>query len=158
MKIEVQNNTVFRDGGREATAITVRALRRFLQGVLKRGRDLWRGKVKVDTGEYRRSIKYRTEQNAKLVKGTIFSDLALVRGLADEEGRKPGGKMPPAGVLLPWMERKGIPPEMEFLVRRKIARDGFPGTHAQAQAFTRIKGLLASAGLGAEIAKDLNRA
>lgn len=44
-----------------------------------------------------------------------------------ELGRRPGAAMPPAGVLLPWMRRHGIPAEAEFVVRRAIGRRGIPG-------------------------------
>ena len=40
-----------------------------------------------------------------------------------EFGRKPG-KMPPPGVLLPWMKRHGIEPEAEFGIARAIASRG----------------------------------
>lgn len=47
--------------------------------------------------------------------------------LVNEKGRRPGRPMPPVGALLPWMARHGIPAEAEFVVRRKIGRDGIPG-------------------------------
>lgn len=50
-------------------------------------------------------------------------------GLVVEKGRKPGGKMPPKGVLRRWVEVKmgasgKEADRIEFLVRRKIARKG----------------------------------
>lgn len=47
--------------------------------------------------------------------------------LVNEKGRGAGKKMPPQGVLLPWMARHGIPASAEFPVRRKIGRKGIPG-------------------------------
>lgn len=41
-----------------------------------------------------------------------------------EKGRKPGSRMPPEKVLLPWMERKGISRELEFPIRKKIGIRG----------------------------------
>lgn len=40
-----------------------------------------------------------------------------------ERGRGPG-KMPPQGVLLPWMKLHGINDAAEFPIRRKIAKQG----------------------------------
>jgi hypothetical protein len=58
-----------------------------------------------------------------------------------ELGRRPGQKMPPEGVLLRWVEIKtGMSgkraKQLEFLIRRKIAREGFEGSHMFERAFT----------------------
>lgn len=45
-------------------------------------------------------------------------------GETSEKGRRPGRPMPPKGVLLGWMGRKGIPASAEFVVRRAIGRKG----------------------------------
>lgn len=55
-------------------------------------------------------------------------------GLAVEKGRSPGEKMPPAGTMLRWLEVKmGIETEeaeeIEYVVRRKIGREGTEGAH-----------------------------
>lgn len=55
-------------------------------------------------------------------------------GLVVEEGRRPGKKMPPAGSLKRWVKVKmGVSAkeaeQIEFLVRRKIGRDGIEGVH-----------------------------
>jgi hypothetical protein len=55
-----------------------------------------------------------------------------IYGLAIEKGRKPGGKMPPAGVMVRWIEVKmGVGEEeakgIEFVIRRKIAKKGTDG-------------------------------
>ncbi len=57
-----------------------------------------------------------------------------------EKGRRAGTKWPPEGALLRWIEMKigatGKAAEsLEFLVRRKIGRKGFPGAHMFDQAF-----------------------
>jgi hypothetical protein len=41
-----------------------------------------------------------------------------------EGGRRPGAKMPPSDVLIPWMQRHGIPEEAEFPIRRAIGAKG----------------------------------
>jgi hypothetical protein len=57
-----------------------------------------------------------------------------------ELGRRPGSKWPPEGVLERWIEEK-IGAEgaqlksLEFLIRRKIGRKGFPGVHMFERAF-----------------------
>src|SRR5690242_5812011 len=63
-----------------------------------------------------------------LVKGIIST--ASKYALAIEKGRRPGMKMPPAGTLLRWLEVKlGVDEKtaqrIEFVVRRKIARQGY---------------------------------
>lgn len=44
-----------------------------------------------------------------------------------EGGRAPGSKMPPPGALIPWMQRKGIPEELEWRIGRQIADIGMWG-------------------------------
>jgi hypothetical protein len=51
-----------------------------------------------------------------------------------ESGRKPNSKMPPSGVLLPWMRSKGIEEDKEFIIRRSIARKGIKPTKIIAPA------------------------
>jgi len=53
-------------------------------------------------------------------------------GLVVEKGRAPGSKMPPEGTMLRWLEVKmGLSAEeakgIEFVVRRKIGKDGTEG-------------------------------
>lgn len=44
-------------------------------------------------------------------------------GIFIDSGRRPG-KMPPQGVLLNWMSRKGIEKKAEYPIRRKIGEKG----------------------------------
>jgi hypothetical protein len=58
-----------------------------------------------------------------------------------EKGRTAGKAWPPPGVLLRWIEVKlGVGEEearrLEFVIRRKIGRKGFPGIHMFERAFT----------------------
>lgn len=55
------------------------------------------------------------------------------------EGRGEGKKMPPQGVLLPWMRRHDIPDQAEFAIRRKIGRDGIPGIKYFARSFQELR-------------------
>lgn len=77
-----------------------------------------------------------------------------------ENGRGPG-KMPPKGSLLKWMQFKQILPQqtqlpsgrtvlptmesLEFLIRRKIGRDGTQGQHTWEQTEAEIKESLIAA-------------
>jgi len=56
--------------------------------------------------------------------------------LVVEEGRLPGRKMPPVGVLRIWMKIRHIPEKLEFVLRRSIGRKGFKGAHMFLNAFT----------------------
>lgn len=71
----------------------------------------------------------------------------LKYGNVIEYGRRPGEKMPPAGVLLRWIELKmGLTGKaaqrVEFVVRRKIGKKGFPGVHMFENAFVENQGKL----------------
>ena len=46
-----------------------------------------------------------------------------------ESGRRKGAKMPPSGVLLPWMRSKGISEDKEFVIRRSISIKGIKPTN-----------------------------
>ena len=51
-----------------------------------------------------------------------------------EKGRTAGKKWPPEGVLLRWIEVKlgvedNVAKQLEFIIRRKIGKKGFPGVH-----------------------------
>lgn len=102
-----------------------------------------------------RRVKERTPQGVMGAQGGLLSSIqpevrevaagpigiistAHKYGLAVEKGRKPGGKMPPGGKgsksrpLLRWLQVKmGVSgreaDQVEFLVRRKIARKGTEG-------------------------------
>jgi phage gpG-like protein len=89
--------------------------------------------VKVDTGTLRRSIT----TNVTPFLGRVGSNQPHAPVV--EFGRKPGGKMPPPGVLDGWMARHGIPASAEFLIRRKIARKGIPAHPYLIPAFERNK-------------------
>jgi len=76
------------------------------------------------------SIQGEVREPGGDVLGIISTDSKY--GLTIEKGRKPGSKMPPAGVMVRWIEVKmGMSTEeaqgIEFLVRRKIARKGTKG-------------------------------
>lgn len=77
-------------------------------------------------------------------------------GIVMELGRRPGAKMPPQGALLGWMGFKGIPPELEFVVRRGIARHGIKPHPFMQPAFEALNGGVAEKLFGDAIAKTLN--
>ena len=147
--VEVENNAVFRNGGRRATDITVRAIQRHLQGVLRHGKSEWQGRVLVRTGGYRDSIHYRTRRNGEIVRGSLYSTMPIVRQIAMEDGLKEG-------------REDGNHRYADNSQNRRRGRVGqpwraVPGTGARDRAFRIIKGLLSGPGLENVVVKDLNR-
>jgi len=63
------------------------------------------------------------------ITGTVSSDKEYAAVV--EEGRRPGGRMPPRDRILEWMVYKGLEPTESgaYLIARKIARDGIAGRH-----------------------------
>jgi Bacteriophage HK97-gp10, putative tail-component len=79
----------------------------------------------VDTGHLRRSIaRERAVWAGGRALGRWGTNLPYAAPV--EEGRRAGAPMPPAGVLLGWMRRHGIPAAAEFPLRRAIGRRGIP--------------------------------
>src|SRR5688500_13686015 len=89
--------------------------------------------VRVDKGELRQSVT----TVATATEGKVGTSLPY--GVVMDKGRRAGAPMPPQGALLGWMARHGIPPEMEFVVRRAIARNGIPGDKWLTGTFERLK-------------------
>jgi hypothetical protein len=142
MPITVTRRGVLATG--RAPEVAMLRLRVWLQGVLAVVRDDVRRFSPKDTGAFQKSVVYRTSARGDALEGRVFSTGPAVLASVIEEGRRPGAKMPPAGALLPWMARHGIPDDREFLVRRKIARDGLPAHRPFARAFQKSRGLLAT--------------
>lgn len=103
-------------------------------------------------------VKKRTPQGVFGAKGGLLSTIhgevegrgtPVVKGIIGtqskygevvEKGRRPGQKMPPEGTLLRWIEVKmGLDAvaarKIEYVVRRKIGKKGFPGAHMFEAAF-----------------------
>lgn len=55
-----------------------------------------------------------------------------------EHGRRKGAPMPPAGVLDEWMSTRGIPAEVEFLIRRSISENGIQASPYMRPAFEQV--------------------
>lgn len=85
--------------------------------------------VPKDTGELRTSIT----TTATPFEGTVGTNKPYAPVM--EYGRRPGGPMPPQGVLLDWMRRHGIDASAEYVIRRAIARKGIVGKRYMEQAF-----------------------
>lgn len=83
-----------------------------------RARSHVQEKRAIDTGRTINSIAWRKSGDREREVGPNTAHAEII-----EKGRR-AGKMPPAGVLLPWMQRHGIAPEMEFVIRRAIGRRG----------------------------------
>lgn len=95
-----------------------------------------------DTGAYRRG--WRSEVGE--MKLTVSN--AMPYSGVIEEGRRPGARMPPPQVLLPWVRRKlkataREAPSVAFLVARAIGRRGLPGHHVLRGASPEIERFVA---------------
>ena len=94
----------------------------------------------VDTGQLRQSwTVLRADWQVRPVTGTVGTNKAYA--LPVDQGRAPGS-MPPAGALLPWMRRHGIPEDREYLIRRKIFRVGTVAHRMSEQAAARMEAAL----------------
>jgi hypothetical protein len=80
-----------------------------------------------------------------------------------EKGRTAGKKWPPEGVLLRWIEVKLGADEkeakrLEFVIRRKIGRKGFPGVHmfqnALEQSWPKLESIFDN--MGFKITRELS--
>ena len=85
-------------------------------------------------------MQHGTEISGVVGHGSKYGDVI-------EYGRRPGKKMPPAGAMLRWVELKtglsGKPAQrVEFLIRRKIGKEGFPGVHMFEKTFIESQGKL----------------
>lgn len=89
--------------------------------------------VRVDKGELRQSVT----TVATADEGKVGTN--KIQGVVMDKGRRAGAPMPPQGALLGWMARHGIPEEMEFVVRRAIARKGITGDKWLTGTFERLK-------------------
>lgn len=103
-----------------------------------------------------------TGRGTPLVKGLVASGHAYAEII--EKGRRPGGKMPPPGELVRWIEQKfGVDGDtaqrLEFVVRRKIARAGFDGAKMFERALTESWNLMQqrAAARGLSITRELDR-
>lgn len=86
-----------------------------------------------DQGGLRASEQAEVQgKGTPVVRGIIAT--ASIYGEVVEKGRRPNKGMPPKGSLVRWLEVKlGLDEKtaqrVEFVVRRKIGKKGFPGTH-----------------------------
>jgi len=86
------------------------------------------------------TIHGEVEKGTPVTKGVVAHQSKY--GDVIEKGRTPGKTWPPEGALLKWMMLKmGLgeteAKRLEFVVRRKIGRKGFPGIHMFEKAWTR---------------------
>lgn len=75
----------------------------------------------VDTWRLYRSIGYRIK-GLRVEAGSPLEYAQVV-----EDGRRPGGKMPPIDVIAGWAARHNIPVEAAFPIARAIQRRGIRG-------------------------------
>lgn len=101
--------------------------------------DLVRSVALVVERAAREGMPKDTSEGARSIAATVNGYEAtvtspLVHVAVMDQGRRAGGRMPPKGALLGWMRRHGIAPELEFVVRRGIARRGIRGRFFYAKA------------------------
>lgn len=91
----------------------------------RRGADVGQRAVRNDTRRLMGSI---VPKRAAVVGTRVVGEWGTGErhALPNELGRRAGARMPPKGVLLGWMGRRGIPAQREFVIRRAIARRGIP--------------------------------
>jgi hypothetical protein len=110
----------------------------FLEGQIRELTPIGVSGVK---GGLRSTIQHEViGKGTPIVKGTVFTQSPY--GEVIEKGRRAGKTWPPEGALLRWIEVKMHAPEeqakrLEFVIRRKIGRKGFPGVHMFEKAITR---------------------
>ncbi len=92
----------------------------------------------VDTGRLRGSITHEVRPFGGGVRGTVGTTVVYAPPV--EIGRRAGAAMPPAGALLGWMGRHGIPASAEFVVRRAIGRRGIPARPFLRRALREMEG------------------
>lgn len=88
--------------------------------------------VRAYQEELKKNKKIATGQTIASLQNTVVA-IPLVLGFEVtgdkvfdyiEFGRKAGAKMPPKGVLLPWLKAKGKSPKLEYIIRKSIATKG----------------------------------
>lgn len=102
----------------EETEATVREAALFAEGRVRE-----RSFATHDTSASARS--WTSDVNG--MSASVYSP--LLSALIEEEGRRPGAKMPPPGALAGWASRHGFPTNAGalFTLARSIARRGRPG-------------------------------
>lgn len=98
---------------------------------------------KVSSGQTLNSLEVRFFTTA-----SNFGFRLLASPVIDfiDQGRKPGGKMPPPGSMIEWIKRKGLTginakgkpipiTSLEYVMRRSIAIKGIPATNILSKTF-----------------------
>jgi len=97
-------------------------LNRFANRVIEIIKNIFIAKGKNATGQTLGSLRADvTFEIDKAVELDIFGDKVFEY---INDGRRAGAKMPPEGVLLNWMQARGIPESAEFAIRKAIAKNG----------------------------------
>jgi hypothetical protein len=105
----------------------VREIQKIMDHRFALGEAKARRSARVDTGENRTSTKGLVRDLPNGAEGVL--EATSGHAAVMENGRRPGAKMPPRGVLLGWMGRHGIPERAEYAIRRAIAVKGIKADH-----------------------------
>lgn len=129
-------------------------VRRDLLAVMHKATMFLEGKVREHTpqgvygmqGGLRSTIHGEVMEYGKSVMGIVGHGKGTY-GDVVELGRRPGQKMPPKGALIRWVElRTGLigkaAESAEFLIRRKIGKEGFEGAHMFERTWNESQGAL----------------
>ena len=151
MEIDISGATQLAAGFARAETALRTAAERMIERLALAGQRPAMEATPVDTGTARRG--WMTEASG--FQGRLYNDVEYVYYI--DKGRSAGAAMPPAGALLAWMGRHGIPPEAEFVVRRGISERGIPPKNMSEQALSAMTSALAreQATFVAEVVKAL---
>jgi hypothetical protein len=97
-------------------------LERFGRSITSEMRTRLTNLGKSATGDLINSITYQRQGNNLNI---LMSDYAVYVN----NGRRPGGRMPPPGSLDTWLRARGIPQEADYPIRRAIAERGIKPTN-----------------------------
>lgn len=89
-----------------------------------------RNEAPKDTGSMARNI----QSNISSTKASVSLPRNLAYYHVMEEGRRPGGRMPPVDAIAGWLRRRGSSANA-FVVARSIARRGIKGRFFMRQGF-----------------------
>ena len=116
-----------------APALWERAVANLLRDAATLAEREARGQAPKDTSALARGIT----SEAKPTTARVYTTLAYARVM--EEGRKPGGRMPPPDALRGWMRRHGMANVAPFVLARAIARRGIKGRFFMRAAFQKVQ-------------------
>ena len=99
---------------------------------------LLRSLGKVASGDLIRSLSTRLMKTGFGTKYTLVIEAEDYLVYVDE-GRRPGGRMPPVDPIRKWCRQKGIPEGAAFAIAKSIAENGIPPTDVIERALQNLE-------------------